>query len=56
MLLWPDARAPHEGALLRLVYDDYPNGVSVEPKDNVGQKAVDFLFQLVKSHSDESGL
>jgi len=55
----PDIRLweiEYEGTLLRLVYDDYPNGVSIEPKDSDGQNAVDDLFQLVKSQSDESGL
>ncbi len=46
----------YEGALLNLVYDDYPNGVSIEPKDTDGQNAVDALFQLVKSQGNESGL
>ncbi len=55
----PDIRfweIEYNGALLRLVYDDYPNGISIEPMDSDGQKAVDGLFKLVKSQSDQSGL
>ena len=55
----PDVRIweiKYEGAILNLVYDDFPNGVSVEPKDKNGQKAVDHLFKMVESQKDESGL
>lgn len=37
----------YHGSVLRLVYDDYPNGISVEPKDSNGQSAVDKLYELV---------
>jgi len=46
----------YEGAPLRLVYDDFPNGVSVEPIDSGGRNAIEDLFQMLKRQSDETGL
>lgn len=46
----------YDGAALNFVYDDFPNGVSIESKDSKGQAAVDKLYDLVKEQSDPGGL
>ena len=46
----------YEGIILNLVYDDFPNGVSIEPKDRGGQFAIEKLFKLVLEQSESNGL
>lgn len=46
----------YEGVVLSFVYDDFPNGVSIEPKGKDGQPAIDKLFRLVSEQSDPNGL
>jgi hypothetical protein len=53
MHLW---EIEYDGAILNFVYSDYPNGVSIEPKDKDGQAAVDKLFGLVVGQSEPNGL
>ncbi len=45
-----------EGVLLNFVYDDFPNGVSVEPLDSNGQPAIDILYRLSVEESEPNGL
>jgi hypothetical protein len=45
-----------EGVVLNFVYDDFPNGISIEPKDKNGQAAIEKLYKLALSESDPSGL
>jgi hypothetical protein len=53
MHLW---EIEYEGVILNFVYDDFPNGVSVEPKDKSGQPAIEKLFKLVTEQSEPNGL
>ena len=53
MHLW---EIEYEGATLNFVYDDFPNGVSIEPKDKRGQPAIEKLFKLVLQQSEPNGL
>ncbi|OQX23685.1 MAG: hypothetical protein BWK80_24695 [Desulfobacteraceae bacterium IS3] len=53
MHLW---EIEYEGAVLNFVYDDFPNGISIEPKDKSGQDAVEKLYKLALSQSDPNGL
>ena len=53
MHLW---KIKYEGAVLNFVYDDYPNGVSIEPMSSQGQFAVDKLFNLAVEQKDPNGL
>jgi hypothetical protein len=53
MHLW---EIEYEGIILNFVYEDFPNGVSIEPKDNGGQQAIEKLFKLVSEQSDPNGL
>lgn len=46
----------YEGAVLNFVYDDYPNGVSIEPMSSQGQFAIDKLFNLTLEQKDPNGL
>ncbi|MBN7799196.1 DUF3630 family protein [Parahaliea mediterranea] len=46
----------YEGEILNFVYDDFPNGVSIEPKAESGQLAIDKLYRLVLEQSDPNGL
>lgn len=48
MLLW---EIVYDGAVLNFVYDDFPNGVSIEPKDKSGQDAIDKLYKIAKEQS-----
>lgn len=41
----------YEGVILNLVYDDFPNGITIEPKDMDGQAAIYKLSELVKIQS-----
>lgn len=53
MHLW---EIEYEGVILNLVYDDFPNGVSIEPKDKSCQPAIEKLFRLVSDQSESHGL
>ncbi len=46
----------YDGYLLNLVYDDYPNGISIEPNEPRDQEAINILYNLFKSQSHKSGL
>ncbi|MDT4329058.1 DUF3630 family protein [Methylomonas sp. MED-D] len=46
----------YEGSILNFVYDDFPNGVSVEPKERGGENAIEKLYELAKVQSDQNGL
>jgi hypothetical protein len=45
-----------EGVVLNFVYDDFPNGISIEPKDKNGQAAIEKLYKIALAESDHSGL
>ena len=45
-----------EGATLNFVYDDFPHGVSIEPKDNSGQIVIEKLYQQALEQCDPNGL
>ncbi|AWM58363.1 DUF3630 domain-containing protein [Stutzerimonas stutzeri] len=53
MHLW---EIEYSGATLNLVYEDFPNGVSIEPKDNRGQSAIDTLYSLAMEQKSQNGL
>lgn len=53
MHLW---EIEYDGCVLRLVYDDFPNGISIEPTDARGRGAIDALYELALSESDPGGL
>lgn len=53
MHLW---EIEYEGASLNFVYDDFPNGVSIEPKDEAGNAAIEKLYQQVLQESSANGL
>ena len=46
----------YEGIILNFVYDDYPNGVSIESKGSGCQPAIEKLFKLVSEQSEPNGL
>lgn len=46
----------YEGVILNFVYDDYPNGVSIEPKNTGAETAIEKLFKLVSEQSEPNGL
>ena len=53
----PDIRIfkiQYKNTFLNLVYDDYPNGVSIEPINN-NPEIINELFSLVKSQSSPNG-
>lgn len=55
----PDIRIweiEYEGVILNFVYDDYPNGVSIEPKGKEAGQAIDKLYKLVVEQSEPNGL
>ena len=55
----PDVRIwkiSFEGTRLNLVYDDFPNGINIEPSDKNGENKVIELFGLFKSESNNTGL
>ncbi|QSP94184.1 DUF3630 family protein [Marinobacter salinisoli] len=55
----PDIRIweiEYEGVVLNFVYDDFPNGVSIEPRGKEGQPAIEKLFRHVSEQSDPDGL
>lgn len=55
----PDVRLWHivyERHQLRLVYSDYPNGVSVEATEAEANVAIEKLFSIVKSESVPNGV
>jgi hypothetical protein len=43
-------------AILNLVYDDYPNGISIEPKTGHTKEAIIQLYELISKQSVPSGL
>ena len=46
----------YEGSILNFVYDDFPTGISIEPKSNKGQAAIEKLWALVVEQSQPGGL
>ena len=44
------------GAVLNLVYDDFPNGISIEPKNKNDQQVIDELFVVIKEQSSANGI
>lgn len=46
----------YEGHALNFVYDDFPNGISLEPKSSKGQAAIEKLWQIVEKQSEPNGL
>jgi hypothetical protein len=54
----PDVRVwriVYEGHTLRLVYNDYPNGISVEAVDAESNVAIEKLFSVVSSEAVPNG-
>ena len=55
----PDVRVwiiAYEGQSLKLAYDDYPNGVTVEARDPSSNSIIEDLFAIVSSESDPNGI
>ncbi len=55
----PDARVwefTYQDQTLRLVYNDFPNGISIEPMNNKNQSIIDSLYDLLINQKDEKGL
>jgi len=55
----PDTRLwmlTHAGRDLRLVYQDFPNGVSLEPAANTPAEAIQTLFDRFMSEVSENGI
>lgn len=55
----PDAHLweiEYDGVILNFVYDDFPNGISIEPKDSKGRAAIDKLYKQAMEQSDPNGL
>jgi hypothetical protein len=46
----------YEGHVLNFVYNDFPNGVSLEPKSRKGKAAIEKLWQIIEKQSEPSGL
>lgn len=46
----------YDGVALNFVYDDFPNGICLEPKSIKGQVAIEKLWELVVKQSKPSGL
>lgn len=46
----------YEGHALNFVCDDFPNGISLEPKSSKGQAAIEKLWQIVEKQSEPNGL
>jgi len=51
--LW---KIQYEGATLNFIYDDFPNGISIEPEDESGQLSIDKLYQIALKQSEPTGL
>lgn len=49
-------RVSYENRLVNLVYDDFPNGVSVEAIDADSNPAIEKLFSLVLSEAEPNGV
>jgi hypothetical protein len=49
VLHWRDAQ-------IRLVYDDFPNGISLEPVDADAQTSLRCLFEILRAESSSDGL
>ena len=52
MHLW---EIEYEGVILNFVYDDFQNGVTIEPKGKSGQAVIEKLFKLVMEQSEPNG-
>lgn len=46
----------YSGSVLNFVYDDFPNGISIEPKNKKGQKAVNEIHQVAFEQREPNGL
>ena len=45
-----------DGVVVNFVYDDFPNGVSIEPKDKQGQVVIEKLYKQAFEQRDPNGL
>jgi hypothetical protein len=45
-----------EGIIIRLVYDDYPNGVSLESEDDRGDEIIKRLFKRIEAEKSDDGV
>ena len=45
-----------EGIIIRLVYDDYPNGVSLESEDDRGDEIIKRLFKRIEAEKSDNGV
>ena len=45
-----------DGVTLHFVYDDFPNGVTIESVDDKGQAVIERLYQLVRKQSAPNGI
>jgi len=45
-----------EGIIIRIVYDDYPNGVSLESWDDKGDEIIKKLFKQIDAEKSEDGV
>ncbi len=46
----------YSGSVLRFVYDDFPNGISIEPKNKKGQEAVNRIYKIALDQREPNGL
>jgi len=46
----------YSGSVLNFVYDDFPNGTSIEPKSKKAQKAVKEIYEVALGQRDSNGL
>jgi len=53
MHLW---EIEYAGTTLNFVYDDFPNGISIEPMNEEGQAAIETLYRQTLEQSDPNGL
>lgn len=53
MHLW---ELQYDGYIQTLLYDDFPNGVSLEPKGPAAQAAIEALYEIALLQRDPDGL
>jgi hypothetical protein len=53
MHIWEIA---YSGSVLNFVYNDFPNGISIEPKNGKAQGAVNEIFKIALEQRDSNGL
>jgi hypothetical protein len=49
-------RLSYEGSPIRLIYNDHPNGVSVEATDSESNAAIEKLFSIVSAEASPNGV